>query len=231
MSAVSRNAAVISLAIASVWSSGARAQDSLIGAGVQHRPSYDGSDVFEGNAVPVLRFSRGAWFARTTDGLAETGAQFSLGEGVMAGLQASYESGPRDDDPGLAAGAHVEWKTHVGPAPVYTLARWRKHLESEKGSSVDARVAAGLYQRGRVTAGAMGQVAWADEVYRFAYYGVHESGLLYGSLGLFASYEITTSLTGVGGMEVRQLASDLERSEFVEHRTNGYFNVGVTYRF
>lgn len=204
---------------------------TLVGAAVRSRPTYDGSDRQTTDLVPVLRYYGPTLFARTTQGFLEGGARTTLGSGVYAGVQLGYEVGPRDGDPGASAGAHFEWDTRIGPAPIFTLVRFRQHLDSDRGRHLDARVSAGVYDGGGVLLLVFGQATFASEKHLQEYYGVSDSGLLYTSLGLLGSYDLTRHWLLVFGVEARRLGSAAAGSAFVQDRTNYYANGGIAYRF
>src|SRR5215831_783437 len=63
---------------------------SLVGAGVRSRPAYDGSKSQTLELIPVLRYYGRPWFARTTQGTLEGGAQWELTQGLHAGVQLAY---------------------------------------------------------------------------------------------------------------------------------------------
>jgi outer membrane scaffolding protein for murein synthesis (MipA/OmpV family) len=215
-------------------SSGAAAQDgadALIGAGVRNRPHYDGSDRQTTDVVPVLRYSKGALFARSTHGILEGGARFALAEGLQGGLQLAHEAGPLDGDPGASLGAHLEWTTRAGPAPLNGLVRLRRHLDSGRGTQLDARLTIGVYQGGGLRAGMFGQATWASEKHFDAYYGLRDSGLLFTSVGVIGSYDLSRRWLAVGSAELRRLADGPARSAFVQERTAPYAMGGVAYRF
>ena len=224
-------AAAILLAASSALAQGGPYAETLLGAGLRQRPHYDGSDRRTTDMVPVLRASRGPFFARTTYGVLEGGARFTVGGALSAGVQVAHEVGPRDGDPGASVGAHVEWTGNLGPAPMHLLGRLRSHLESERGRQFDARLTVGIYQRGGLRAGAFGQATWASEKHFASYYGVPESGLLYTSLGLLGSYDISRHWLAVVSAELRRLADEPARSAFVQDRTASYLTAGVAYRF
>jgi len=203
----------------------------LLGAGTRARPDYDGSASRIADLIPVVRYYRGPWFARTTQGILEGGARLSLGRGLDAGAQLAYEQGPRDDHPGASLGAHLEWDTKAGPVPLTLLGRVRQHLKSERGVQADARATAGAYSRGGIVAGVFAQATFASSKFTQAYYGVREPGLLYTSLGALGSYDFSRHWVGVGSVEVRRLASDLAGSAFVRRRSGWYASAGLAYRF
>ena len=218
------------LALASASAFG-QDNESLVGAGFRTRPHYDGADRRTTDLVPVLRYSRGPLFARTTHGVLEGGARIQPARGVHLGVQLAHEAGPLDDDPGASAGAHLEWTTRIGPAPVNVLARWRSHLESERGRALDLRITMGVYQGGGFRAGLFGQATWASEKHLLAYYDVRDSGLLVTSLGVLGSYDLSRRWLAVGSAELRRLGSEPAASRFVQERTNPYVTAGLAYRF
>ena len=225
----------IFLAVAAV-SSGSLAQtngapDNLIGAAVRNRPHYLGSDRQTTDAVPLVRYSQGPWFARTLPGILEGGARFRVAGGVSAGLQLAHEDGPLDGDPGASFGGHVEWTTKIGPAPLHALARLRQHFDSDRGRQVDARVALGVYGSGALRAGVFAGSTWASEKHLLAYYDVRDSGLQYTTAGALGSYDLGDRWAIIASVEVRRLADRPSRSAFVQERDNTYLNAGVAYRF
>jgi outer membrane scaffolding protein for murein synthesis (MipA/OmpV family) len=221
------------LALAFV-SSGALAQadsDNLLGAAERSRPQYDGSDRQTTDAIPLIRYARGPWFVRTLPGILEGGGHLRVAGGVLAGLQLAHEAGPLDGDPGASLGAHVEWTTRIGRAPLNALARIRQHLDADRGRQLDARLTLGVYGSGEVRAGIFGGATWASEKHLLAYYDVPGSGLQYTSAGALGSYKLTRSWLAVATAELRRLADKPSQSAFVQERTNAYMNLGVAYRF
>lgn len=206
-------------------------RDSLLGAGLRSRPRHDGSDRQTTDLVPVVRYSRGPWFARTTHGLLEGGPRFALAGGLRAGAQLAHEAGPRDGDPGASLGAHLEWNTKIGPAPLNALARFRSHLDAERGKQLDARLTLGVYESGGLRAGLFGQATWADDKHFLEYYGLRDSGLLFTSVGALGSYELSRRWVAVASAELRRLADQPARSAFVQDRTSSYVTLGAAYRF
>ena len=205
--------------------------DTLLGASVRSRPRYDGADDRKLDLVPVVRYSKGPFFARTTQLLLEGGARMALGGGVTAGVQIAYEPGPQDGDPGASLGGHVEWTTRVGPAPLNLLARFRDQGDSDRGRQLDARFTIGVYGSGGVRAGLFGQATWASEKHLLAYYDVRDSGLLYTSIGALGSYDLSSRWLAVGTAELRRLGDAPSRSAFVQNRNSTYISAGIAYRF
>lgn len=223
------------LALAAV-SSSALAQasgdpENLIGVAVRNRPHYLGSERQTTDAVPLVRYSHGPWFARTLPGILEGGARFHVGGGLSAGLQLAHEDGPLDSDPGASYGAQVEWTAKVGRAPLHALARLRQHFDSDHGRQLDARLALGVYGDGGLRAGIFAGATWASEEHLLAYYGIRDSGLQYTTAGALGSYDLGRRWAAIASLESRRLADGPARSAFVQDRTNAYFNAGVVYRF
>jgi len=213
------------------WSITASAQDTLFGAGILTRPKFDGSAERTTELIPVIRYYGEPWFARTTQGLLEGGARWSVRDGVDVGAQLAYEQGPRDHDPDASIGAHIEVDRQIGPAPVNGLVRLRQHLDTDRGVQLDARATVGVYGGHGIAAGLFAQATWASEKSFEAYYGVHESGLLFTSIGALASYDLTHRWTLVGSVEVRRLSDEAARSPIVERRSATYASAGIAYRF
>src|ERR671931_106568 len=117
--------------------------------------------------------------ARTTQGLLEGGARWNLRPGLDTGVQLAYEQGPRDDDPDASLGVHLEADRMIGPAPVNALLRLRQHLDTDRGTQLDARATVGVYGGHGAALGLFVQGTWASEKSFEAYYGVRDSGLLF----------------------------------------------------
>ena len=209
------------------------AQDdfTLLGAGMRTRPTYDGSSERTAEIIPVVRYHGQPWFARTTQGVGEAGARWNLRSGLDAGVQLAYEQGPRDRNPGASIGAHIEWDTSMGPAPLNLLARLRQHVDTGRGLQLDARATAGVYAGHGILAGLFAQATWASTKYFEAYYGLRDSGLLYTSFGSLASYDLATRWMMVGSLEYLRLSDDAARSAIVSRRGGGYASLGLGYRF
>lgn len=210
---------------------GVQAEEILLGAGARNRPVFDGSADQTTDLIPVLRYYGKPWFARTTQGMLEGGARFTLKPGLDGGVHLAYEQGPRDGDPGASLGLHMELDTKIGPAPLNLLARTRTQLDSDRGSQADLRATLGLYGSRGLQAGVFGQATWASEKHMQAYYGVGDAGLLFTSVGLLGSYDLARHWVAVASAELRRLASEPSRSGFVQDRTNHYLSAGLAYRF
>lgn len=218
--------ALIGLVLLLSWS--AQAEETLLGAGVRHRPVFDGAGEQTSDLIPVLRYYGRPWFARTTQGILEGGARLALAPGLDAGVQLAYEQGPRDGDPGVSAGVHLEYDTALGPAPLNLLARTRT---AERGSTVDLRATVGVFERGGLRAGVFGQATWGSEKHMREYYGVSDAGGLFASLGVLGSYDISPRWVAVASAEARRVGETPARGPFVRDRTGYYVSAGLAYRF
>jgi outer membrane scaffolding protein for murein synthesis (MipA/OmpV family) len=219
---------------------------TLVGIAVRTRPAYDGSDSQTTDLIPVLRYYGKPWFARTTQGMLEGGARWALAPGVDAGLQLAYEEGRKTSessllqslnlpnvDPGVSVGAHVEWDFKIGPAPINVLGRVRQNADADRGAQADLRLNVGLHASGGLIVAAYAQATWANSKSIESYYAVNdaENGLLYTSLGLLGSYDLSRHWTAVAGVQGRRLHGDAAGSIIVESKSNYYANAGIAYRF
>ena len=126
---------------------------------------------------------------------------------------------------------HLEADRTIGPAPVNGVLRLRQHLDTNRGTELDARGTLGIYGGHGVAAGLYAQATWASEKTFEAYYGVHESGLLFVAVGALASYDLTRRWLLVGSIESRRLSDAAARSPIVERRSGVYVSGGIARRF
>ena len=205
--------------------------ETLLGAGLYSRPKFDGSSKRSLDPIPVIRYYGKPWFARTTQGILEGGGRWQIGKGVVAGAQLAYEAGPLDHHPGASIGVHLEVDRMLGPAPLNALVRLRQFLENGRGVEFDARATVGVYEGHGFAAGLFGQATWASEKSFEAYYAVHDSGLLFTSLGALGSYDLSRRWLLLGSVEERRLGDHAMASPFVERRSSAYASLGLAYRF
>ena len=231
---------------------------SMVGPAMRVRPASDGADSQRGEVVPVVRYLGHPWFLRSTQGVLEGGARLELAPGLNIGAQLAYEPGRKtresaflesrnvsDIDYGASIGAQLEWDKKFGPVPITLLARVRQHVESDRGAQADLRLSVGVFQHGRVGAGVFTQATWASEKSSQSFYGVTPqdaaatglpvygagSGLLFASVGLLYSIDLTRDWVIVGNFEARHLQGDARRSPLVQRSTNYYAAAGLAYRF
>jgi len=231
----------------------------LLGAAVRTRPAYDGSRSQTTDLVPVIRYYGQPWFARTTQGILEGGLHWNLGSGLAAGFQLAYEEGrdtsessflrehnfTDDVDASGSIGAHVEWDTKIGPAPVGLLARYRQNVDSERGALLDLRLNVGVYGSGGATLVVFSEATWGSSKANATFYGVTPqqsaasgfavyepgSGLKHVALGLIGGYDLSRHWTLVASAQQRWLQGDVAKSPLVEKKGNTYANAGIAYRF
>ncbi|TMH67644.1 MAG: hypothetical protein E6H57_11965 [Betaproteobacteria bacterium] len=111
------------------------------------------------------------------------------------------------------------------------LVRLRQFLENGRGVEFDARATVGVYEGHGFAAGLFGQATWASEKSFEAYYAVHDSGLLFTSLGALGSYDLSRRWLLLGSVEERRLGDHAMHSAFVERRASAYASLGLAYRF
>ena len=232
--------------------------DSLLGPGLRWRPAYDGSASQRVEVVPVVRYFGQPLFVRSTQGVLEGGARLEIAPGLHAGAQLAYEPGRKPSESGFLTnrnvaginsgasyGLHLEWDHTIGPMPITLLARVRRQAESTRGAQADLRLSAGVYHSGRVSAGVFTQATWANSKSTGSFYGITPqqsaatglpafntgSGLLFGSVGLLWSVDVTRNWIVVGSMEARRLQGDAARSPLTERASNYYLSAGIAYHF
>jgi MipA family protein len=221
---------------------------TLLGIGVRTRPAYDGSASQKIDLIPVVRYYGKPLFARTTQGILEGGVRANLAPGFAVGAQLAYEAGRKksesgllrerdvpDIDPSASVGVHAEWDVKLGPVPLDILGRIRQNIDRDRGAQADLRVTAGVYSRSTVQAGVFTQATWANRKSNQAFYGQPgfdpDGGLLFVSLGVLGSVDLSRHWVLTGSLEGRRLQGDAARSPLAERRTNHYANVGVAYKF
>lgn len=209
-------------------SASALAEDTLLGAGIRTRPAWDGSNDQVTDLIPVVRYYGKPWFARTTQGILEGGARATLSGNLVGGVQLAYEAGRFNTHPVASLGAHLEYDTRLGPAPLTLLARARHYLESGHGMQADLRGTLGVHQGGRSLAGLFVQFTFADPENTRAYQQANESGLLYTDFGVLGSYDLSRQWVLVGSAHLRRLNGDYP---LAQRRTGIYAAAGLAYRF
>lgn len=234
------------------------AAPSQFGLGLWSRPIYVGSSDRVLSVVPLLRYYRGPWFARTTMGVLESGARKVFGNGLNAGAQVAWEIG-RDRDaselltssglvtrpPSASVGVHLGWDARLGPAPFNAIVRYRQDVRSAHGAQADARVGVGLYGGDHLRLGIFAQATWASSTSNQAYYGIDATeasatglpafagtaGLTHTAAGVIWSYDLGEKWVVQGNVESRQTAASVRASPLAEVRTNTFASAGLAFRF
>ena len=239
-----RRLALFSVVMFPLVCMGQEANPILLGGGLRSRPAYDGSKSQVTDVIPVLRYYGRRWFARTTQGMLEGGWREELAPQFWAGAQITYEAGrersespflqarnERDLDPGASVGLHLEWDRQFGRVPVGFLVRARQHLDADRGGQADLRITAGVFSRGGLQAGVFTQATWGTESAVRSMYGAPNAGLLFVSVGLLGSFDVSRHWVLVGALELRALRDEAEQSPLTERKSNRYASAGLAYRF
>ena len=203
----------------------------FIGAGVYSHPKFDGSSIRHNDPIPQISYTGDRWFARTTEGILEGGARWSIGRSASVGMQAAYEEGPRGEHPGASLGIHAELEGQIGPAPLSSVFRLRQFMSNGNGWEADARVNLGVYQGHGLGLALYAQATWANEKIFNNYYAVNDSGLLFTALGFWGGYAITPKWLFLFSAEERRLGDVAAPSPYVERRQGAYGSLGLAYRF
>ena len=249
--------------VASCMSSVAFAQDAdkgdaYVGLGARVRPAYDGADSRRGDAIPYVRLYGKHLFARTTQQILEGGVRSNPLGGVVFGAQVAYEEGRitdesafltahnfEDIDAGASVGVHAEADWTIGPVPFNALVRYRRNIDSDRGSEVDLRLSAGVLSRWGVNAGVFGQLTWSDEKATQDYFGLTPeqssrtglpfytagAGLRNVTVGIEGSVDVSKHWLVLWGLNARRLEGDARNSPIVQEGTNWFANGGLAYRF
>jgi outer membrane scaffolding protein for murein synthesis (MipA/OmpV family) len=206
---------------------------TLLGLGVRSRPDYDGASKQELEPIPVVRYYGSALFARTTQGILEGGARVNFTPGLAAGVQIAYEEGNErtDFNANASVGAHVEWDTKVGPAPINVLGRLRRHMHTVNRTLFDLRAAAGVYGSSTLKAWLFGQATWASDEWVRDYYSAGDGGLVFTAFGIEGAYDVSRHWVALASASLRRLHGDAASSPITEDKTNYYVSAGVAYRF
>ena len=219
---------------------------TLVGVAARTRPAYAGSESQRADVIPVLRYYGKPWFARTTQGILEGGMRFAIARGLDFGVQLAYEEGRKtsesdllerlnlpDVHSGASVGAHLEWDSKIGRAPISLLARYRQHTDDSRGSQLDLRFNIGLHAGGGFILAAYAQETFASSKSVRTFYSAPGAGggPLHSTLGLVGSYDMSRHWSLVASMQGRWLHGDAADSAIAETKTNFYANAGIAYRF
>jgi outer membrane protein len=232
--------------------------DKYLGLGVRVRPAYEGADSSVVDAIPYVRLYGKYFFARTTQGILETGWRSQPLGGVVLGAQLAYEEGrragdstflqehnPGDLDPSASLGLHAERDWKFGAMPLNALVRYRHDLDSDNGAQADLRVTAGILDWNGWLAGLYGQLTWGDATSMQRSFGLTPaqaaasglapyqagSGMRSFRIGLLGEVDLARHWIALWGVNLQQLQGDARHSPLVRERNNWYANVGVAYRF
>ncbi|KRH78349.1 MltA-interacting protein precursor [Ferrovum sp. JA12] len=230
----------------------------LLGAGVEIQPAYDGSRNDIAYPVPLIRYLGQRWFIRDTQDILEGGFRYALLPGLYLGGQLAYEPGrltyqsnllQRYQIPGIAPslswGAHLEWDTHLGPAPINILLRDRQRTDRINGNLFDARISVGILDYHHLGLALFTQNTWANQTYNRGFYGVSSlsanqtgltpyqpgSGLVFNTLGIMGGYSFNSHWGVFGSLEHRRFSALVKDSPIVDAGSARYINLSLIYQF
>ena len=82
---------LVSLLLAPLTAAALDEDVQFAGVGIYSHPKFDGSPIRHNDPIPQISYTRGRWFARTTEGILEGGARWSVGESAAIGMQAAND--------------------------------------------------------------------------------------------------------------------------------------------
>lgn len=230
----------------------------LIGAGIEIQPAYDGSRHQTSEPVPIIRYFGHTAFIRDTQGILEGGLRYSLLPGLFVGGQLAYEPGrftyqssllEQNHLPGIANsvswGAHLEWDTQLGPAPINLLLRDRQRTDSINGNLVDVRLNIGILDYHHLGLALFTQSTWANRTYNTHFYGLSAAqsvqtglayyhpgaGVIFNTYGLMGGYELNSHWALFGSIEDRRYSALVNESPLVDASSARYINMSLIYQF
>jgi outer membrane scaffolding protein for murein synthesis (MipA/OmpV family) len=217
---------------------------NILGAALRLRPAYDGSSHQRVDVIPIIDYEHGVAFVRTIQGVFEGGAHVPVGSGWTVGAQLAWEESRKkressllrarnipDISVGASIGVHAEWRGALGAAPVRVVGRLRQQVDTDRGLQSDLRTTIGIYRGGPILAGVFTQLTWASDKAMRTYYGSSDGGLLFATLGLLGSWDLSDRWALFGSAEHRWLQGDARRSFLTERDTSYYLASGIGYRF
>lgn len=220
----------------------------IVGVGLAHLPSYQGSDDYRTLPVPLIDIVSGPFYANLRDGLgilAVSSDALTIGGGV--GMTPGYR---RKDVPegvgklSFGAGARLFARLNAGGV-IATIGGTQGFTGGSKGFIADASLAYPIIISPRVQLIPSIGMSWADRKHNDRYFGVDAgqaaaSGLSRFRVGggfkdvsamLAANYRLTSrlNLTASGGLTT--LLADVKDSPLVVRRTAPTGFLALSYRF
>jgi len=233
-------------------------EPNMVGAVVQYGPAYLGSDRSTESIIPVLSLTKNLLFLRTTEGILETGISKPLNETVSYGAQLAYEDGRTQNgfsnglkflsiNPSMSYGAFLQYEDNIGPMPIDVVLRYRKDIDTSRGSQLDMRVFAGIYggEHEKLNLGVFAQRTLADRRAMETYYGLKDrfsgrlhhpsyhpdQGVFSSEVGLWGAYSLCPKTYLVGYAEKIFLGSEARHSPITKDANINYFSVGLAFEF
>ena len=231
---------------------------NLIGPAVRVEPEYEGSDKSRTKPIPILDYTSGAFFARSTQGILETGARYKVLNNLSIGAQAAFEPGRKagdsdflksrnfeDIDAGASVGVFAEGTYKLGPVPLTGLIRYRQNSDSALGAQVDMQAEAGVFGNQRVRVAVFGRLTYANDKAMQSYFGITPSqsvrsglpayeakaGLRSASFGAKALVTLSQSWSAIIILEAQQLQGKAKDSPIVRDSNGVKGTIGLAYRF
>lgn len=233
-------------------------EPDMVGAVVQYGPAYLGSDRSTASIIPVLSLTKNLLFLRTTEGILETGVSKPINETLSYGAQLAYEDGRTQNgfsnglkflsiNPSMSYGAFLQYEDNIGPMPVDIVLRYRKDVDTSRGSQFDMRIFAGIYggEHEKLNLGVFAQRTFADQRAMEAYYGLKDrfsgrihrasyhpdQGVLSSEVGLWGAYSLCPKTYLVGYAEKILLGSEASDSPITKDANINYFSLGLAFEF
>lgn len=233
---------------------------NIFGLALQSGPAYLGSNSNITSVVPIIMLAKGPWFLQTTEGILETGLKHDLTNNYSIGIQLGYEDGRYRKDASFlrthnidnipvsaSYGAFLQYEDDLSKIPIDILLRYRKDIDSARGSQLDLRLTAGIYggEGKRFNAEAFAQTTYADQSSSQYYYGVsqeqsmvsmlnsykNKAGFLSSQFGIWASYDMSANWLLIGDVEAAKLLGNSKNSPLAEKNINTSMMIGVAYKY
>lgn len=230
---------------------------NILGLALQSGPAYLGSDSNKTSIVPIIMLANGPWFLQTTEGILETGLKHDLTNNYSIGIQLAYEDGRYRKDANFlkthnidnipvsaSYGAFLQYESDLSQIPIDILLRYRKDIDSARGSQVDLRLTAGIYggEGKRFNAEAFAQTTYADQNSSQYYFGVsqeqsmlnpykNKAGFLSSQFGIWASCNMSTNWLLIGDIEAAKLLGKTKNSPLAQRNINTSMMIGIAYKY
>lgn len=219
-----------------------------LGAGASMSPTFEGSDEYELNPIPLVDLKYGRFFAKAGDGI---GVNIVETRRFTAGASVDWMQGYDGDDVGSgiddvdgALGARIFGAARLGGV-VASIAATQAVSETDRGLIVDATLSYPIHASERFTLAPSVGTTWANEKYMTGYFGVDsaeaaasglrrydaKSGLKDVSFRISGKYRITRSISAIGSVGVSHLLGEAADSPIVEQETTPTGLLGIAYTF
>ncbi|NMM43430.1 MipA/OmpV family protein [Rhodospirillaceae bacterium KN72] len=220
----------------------------VLGIGAAIAPTYEGSDEYAVDPVPLVDVKYGRFFAKTGSGI---GLNVVETDTITAGVGVNWMKGYDEDDVATgidgvddAFGARLFVSGRVRGF-VTTLATTQAVTETDRGMTVNATVAYPVRPTDRLTITPSLGTTWANEKYMNSYFGIDASeaaasgyaqyepsgGFKNVTFRVAAGYRITDSINAVGSIGISHILGDAADSPLVKEDTSPSALIGLSYSF